>query len=357
MHTTDNITLNRLLTIVARQGASDLHLTVGTPPVIRKEGALAQLENEDIVTAHFLERIMESFITDESRVYLEKEQEVAVTYTFNKILRFRIHVYRQKGNYSIALRYIPFLNKKITDVQLPAYLERVVCNKTGLIIVTGAYDSGKSTTVAAMINTVNELGPPRYVVTLERPIEYIFANNKCIIEQREVGKDVASYVQGLQLVLENDIDMVVMDRLETAEVVKKVLEVLEGGRTVIIILDATFTQHALTRVYNFVDSQESAWARKVLGTHLQCVLLQKLVHKIGGGRALAYELLVNSGMVPSILISGNIDRLESVFKGQKEGETVLLEESLARLVQKGEVKLEEALQEARDRNYLKSLLR
>ena len=357
MPATDTITLNRLLTTVARQGASDLHLTLGAPPVLRKDGALFGLENEEIVTVSFLERMMESFIPEEERHNLEEKQELLIVRTFNKVLRFRVHVYRQRGNFTIAFHYIPLINKKITELGLSSFLEKVICDKTGLFIITGAYDSGKSTTLAAIINTLNEFENPRYITTLERPIEYIYANNKCIIEQREVGKDVASYIQGLRAIIDNDIDMVVLDRVEGSTVMKKVLEVLEAGKTVIIILESTNTSHTIQYIFDLLRGEETIWARKVLAAHLQCVLLQKLVRKIGGGRALAFELLINVGMVPSIIASGNLDRIGGVFKGSKESDTISLDETLARLVKMGEVKLEEALLESGDRNYLKSLLR
>jgi twitching motility protein PilT len=357
MPATDNINLNRLLTTVARQGASDLHLTLGAPPVLRKDGALFPLENEEIVTGGFLDRMMESFVSEEDRHNLEGKQEMLIVRAFNKILRFRVHVYRQKGNYTITFHYIPLVNKKLTELGLSPFLEKVICDKTGLFIITGAYDSGKSTTLAAIINTLNEFEKPRYITTLERPIEYIYANNKCLIEQREVGKDVASYTQGLRAIIDNDIDMVVLDRIEGSGVMKKVLEVLEAGKTVIIILDASYTSHAIQYIFDLLQTQETIWARKVLAAHLQCILLQKLVHKIGGGRAMAFELLINAGMVPSIIASGNLDRLEGVFRGARESDTISLDETLARLVKTGEVKLDEALLESGDRNYLKSLLR
>ena len=138
---------------------------------------------------------------------------------------------------------------------------------------------------------------------------------------------------------------------------KKVLEVLEAGKTVIIILESTNTSHTIQYIFDLLRGEETIWARKVLAAHLQCVLLQKLVRKIGGGRALAFELLINVGMVPSIIASGNLDRIGGVFKGSKESDTISLDETLARLVKMGEVKLEEALLESGDRNYLKSLLR
>lgn len=358
MQSADNITLNRLLTTVARQGATDLHLTVGAPPVIRKEGSLFLLENEEMVTQSFVERMIASFLTEQDTLILERDKDVILTHAFNKVMRFRIHIYQQKGSYSIAFRYLPLFNKKILDLGLPSYLEQVVRFKTGLVIITGVYDSGKSTTLAGIINTLNELGPPRYITTLERPVEHIFAHNKCIIEQREIGKDVATYTQGLQLALEGDIDVVVLDRLpDKTSVARKFFQVLEAGRTVISMIDAFSTLNALSKLLSLVDRSDLAWAEKILAGRLQCILMQKLVHKIGGGRILAYEFLVNMGVVSSFIMSGHLEKIATVMQSYRENDMISLEANLARLVQKGEVKLEEALMEASDKNYLKSLLR
>ena len=357
MKSTDNVTLNRLLMLVARQGASDLHLTVGSPPVIRKEGELYQLEGEEILTAHFIERILESFLSPEDRLILEKEQEIVVTYTFNKILRYRISIYKQKGYFSATFRYIQLLSKKIADLELPPYLEKAARYKNGLIMVAGVYDSGKNTTAAAVVNTLNELGPPRYINTLEKPVEYLFSNNMCIIEQREVGKDVASYTQGLQLVLEGDIDMVVIDRVDNQKTMKKILEVLEAGRLVLLIVTASSSVSALGKLTSLVEVSEVGWAYKVLAQHLQCVLMQKLIHRIGGGRVLIYEFLVNTGVVPGLIAMGNLERIPAALMNSQDLGMTTMERILARLVQKGEVKLEDAMLEANDKNYLKNLLR
>ena len=357
MQATDNITLNRLLTTLARQEASDLHLSIGSPPVIRKEGELFQLDSEEIITVNFLERLVDSLVGEGDKKILDNQKEVTFTETFNKIIRCRVNVYKQKGYYSLSFRYIPLVTKKIADLSLPAYLESTMRYKDGLIIITGTYDSGKSTTVAASINTLNELGPPRYINTLESPVEHLFANNKCIIEQREVGRDVASYVAGLKMALDGDIDVVVLDKISDGAAAKKLLELLEAGRMVVLTMEASSSINCLAKFLSFVDQSDSSWALQVLASRLLCVLMQKLVHKIGGGRVLVYEFLVNSGLAPSFIAAGRFDRLTTVLKNNLEYGIRPLEKSLAGLVQNGEIKVEDALLEANDKDYLKALIR
>ena len=357
MQSTDNITLNRLLTTIARQNASDLHLTIGSPPVIRREGELFQLDDEEIITVNFLERVVDGVLDERNKKILADKKEVTLTKTFNKIIRCRVRVYKQKDYYSLSFRYIPLVTKKIKDLSLPPHLETLVQKKNGLIIITGVYDSGKSTTVAAIINTLNELGPPRYINILEASIEHMFANNKCIVEQREVGRDVASYLQGLKLALDGDIDIVVIDSVPTSAVAKEILEVLEAGRTVILSIEASSSINALAKLLSLVDASERVWAQKVLANRLLCVLMQKLVHRIGGGRSLVYEFLANIGLSTSFIATGKLDQLNSVLRNNQELGIRPLERSLADLVVRGDLRLEGALLEANDKDYLKALVR
>src|SRR3989339_1635886 len=146
MQATDNITLNRLLTTLARQEASDLHLSIGSPPVIRKEGELFQLDSEEIITVNFLERLVDSLVGEGDKKILDNQKEVTFTETFNKIIRCRVNVYKQKGYYSLSFRYIPLVTKKIADLSLPAYLESTIRYKDGLIIITALKIPGKART-------------------------------------------------------------------------------------------------------------------------------------------------------------------------------------------------------------------
>jgi len=357
MSSTDKIALNKLLTVLARQGGSDLHLTVGSPPVIRKDGQLMQLESEEITTINFLEELISSFLNEREKKLLEKRSELTLTKSFSKGLRCRVYIYRQKGHYSLAFRYIPLCSKKISDLNLPEHLERTVRKKEGLIIVAGMYDSGKSTTIAAILNTLNELGPSRYINTLEKPIEYLFSNNHCIIEQREVGQDISSYAQGLELVLEGDIDMVVLDRISEGQSVKKIFSILEAGKTVILTIDSFSSESALSRLISLCEEEDLEWSRQLLADRLLCVLNQKLLSRLGGGRALVYEYLVNDDQIALAISSGELDRIPGFLRNATEFDMISMEQSLAKLVQKGEIKMDQALEEANDKHYLRTLLR
>lgn len=357
MQSSDTITLNRILTTVAKEGASGVHCTVGSPPVMRKEGALSIMDDESAVTAEWIERVIGSFLSERDRITLEKEGEAAFVETFNKMLRFRVHVYRQKGVYSLAFRYIPQCGESITDLHLPSYLDRTVREKTGLTIISGIHDSGKSTTTTAIINTLNKNGPPRYIMTLESPIERLFASNVCIIEQREVGKDVASYSQGLQLALTGDIDMVFLDRIINERVVMRLLELLEIGKSALVVMNASSTVGALINFLSRVPPDETVRARRIMSLHLLSVLSQKLIHRLGGGRALVYEFLPNTELVPHMISAGNLEQVRSMLYNLKVDDAMPFERGLARLVESGEIRLDDALAEAEHPEMVKQMIR
>lgn len=357
MPATDSITLNNLTTIVARQGATDLHLAVGSPPVMRKDGVLLVIENEPVVTQTFLEQAVDFLAGEKEKKLLEEDKEAVLMHTFNKVMRFRAHLYKQKGLLAVSLRYIPLFYKKVRELELPQYLEKTLRTDAGLILIAGIHDSGKSTTVAALINTLNELGPPRFITTIESPIERLYANNKCIIDQLEVGKDVSSYMQGLKRAQIDDIDVIALDALKDGKTVRSMLEALERGSTVIAVLNAPSAVDAVSKVLGYMEPIESIRARGVFAQHLLCVLAQRLVHKIGGGRALAYEFLPNKEVVPKVLVSGTMDQLLHILRNMRAFDATPIEKSLATLVQEGTIRLEDALLEAPDPNFLKEMLR
>ncbi|MBI4359920.1 MAG: Flp pilus assembly complex ATPase component TadA [Candidatus Jacksonbacteria bacterium] len=357
MESTDTIALNRVLTTVARESGSGVHYTVGSPPVMRKEGSLFVMGDEPAVTNEWIERVLSSFMREDGIARIEKEGEAVVVETFNKILRFRVHVYRQKGFYSLSFRYIPPCSDTITDLHLPAYLGATVQEKTGLTIVSGIHDSGKSTTITAIINTMNKNGPPRYIMTLEDPIERLFSSNVCVIEQREVGKDAASYNQGLKLAISGDIDTVVLSRVAGDKVVMRLFELLEVGKSAIISINSSSTTGALINLLARVPADEMRRARSILSARLLSVLSQKLLHKIGGGRILAYEFLPNTELVPHMIGAGNLDQVRSMLYNLKVDDATPFERSLARLVESGDIHLDDALSEAEHPEMVKQLMR
>src|SRR5690606_14858109 len=204
-----DILLEKILTRVAEYQASDAHLTVGVPPVLRVDGKLVTLTDEPVVTPDTMEAIVEKLLNEQERERLEKERSIVLTYTLSNKARFKVNVFFQKGFPSASLRYIPPQVKTITELGLPAFVENFAKLKKGLVVIAGTFGSGRTATAAALIDTVNR-ERSEHIITIEQPIEYMFVDNKCIIEQREVGKDTASFEQALDNIYQEDVNVVLV---------------------------------------------------------------------------------------------------------------------------------------------------
>lgn len=353
----DNLTLNRLLTRVAESKATGLLFSVGAPPVMRLEGKLIALEDEQILTASFLERLVYSVLIQEQKEEFEKKKQISFAATFKKYLRFKVNIYLQRGYISALFNYVPEVHEDLTQLGLPQDLENFISFSRGLILITGIADSGKSTTVASILNTLNNKGPSRHIVTIENVIEHLFSNNRCILEQREVGRDTASIVQGLKFVSQEQVDLVVVFDFADKNIVKAGLDVLESGKILIATLNSYSSIDTLYRIEALFKDQGVDWVRNLLANYLLCIINQRLIPGIGGGRKLAYEFLVNTGIVKSLILNGNFNKISSFLQTNKEYNIISLDKSLANLVKKGEVHLQDALEEAQDTEVFKGYLR
>ena len=353
----DNLTLNRLLVRTAESKATDLLLSIGAPPVMRLEGKLIVLEDEPVLTASFLERLVYSILTSEQKEKFEKKKQISFAATFKKYLRFKVNVYLQRGYLSALFNYVPAVNEDLTQLGLPQELESFVSASRGLILITGTADSGKSTTVASILNTLNNKGPARHIITIENIIENLFINNRCILEQREVGRDTSSIVQGLKFANQEEVDIVVVFDFDEQNIVKAGLEILESGKILIAVLNSYSTIDALYRIEALFKEQGIGWVRNLLSNYLLCVINQRLIPGLAGGRKLAYEFLVNTGLIKSLILNGTFNKISTFLHTTKEYNIISLDKSLANLVKKGEAHLQDALAEAQDQEAFKGYLR
>lgn len=353
----DNLTLNRLLTRVAKSQATNLLLSIGAPPIMRLEGKLIALEDEQVLTASFLERLVYSILTPEQKEEFEKKKQISFAATFKKYLRFKVNIYLQRGYLSALFNYVPAVNEDLSQLGLPPELENFVSSGRGLILITGTADSGKSTTAVSILNTLNNKGPARHIITIENIIEHLFSNNRCILEQREVGRDTSSVVQGLKFSNQEEVDIVVVFDFADQNIIKAGFEILESGKILIAVLNSYSTIDALYRIDALFKEQGLDWVRNLLSNYLLCIINQRLIPSIGGGRKLAYEFLVNTGLVKSLILNGTFSKISTFLQTTKEYNIISLDKSLANLVKKGEVHLQDALEEARDPEVFKGYLR
>lgn len=356
MQSADNITLSRLLTRVAEHKATDLYLSVGSLPLLRLEGKLVPLEDEETLTNSFLERVMLDALSEEQKSELFKEKDLIFSSTFNKSLRFKVNISHQKGNLSVVFRLIEPMPLSLEEAGLPEEIAGFLSNKKGLILVTGPYDSGKSTTAVSIINFINE-NLSRFVLTIEKPLEFIFTNKKSVVEQREVGVDTSSCAAALNFSLEENVEIIVLYDFSDFDTVKRGLAVIESGRLVIAMLNTSSAVDALRKIYTLFQASSQKWVRNILANNLLFAINQRLLPNLGGGRALAYELLVNNSVIRSLILNGHFDRINNFMRTAREAGSITLDQSLVKLVKDGRVKMEDAMSEAYDVDVFRNLFR
>jgi len=356
MQTAQSIIFNKLLITVVEKKASDLHLTVGVPPALRMEGELIILEDQEILTPGFIKGVVDSFLTVEQKEELEKNRQLVISYSFDqKLLRFKISIYYQKGFLGVVFRYISPIIKNFSDLGIPIKsIEKFLSFKKGLIVISGPFDSGKTTTLLSIIETINKT-KKKNIFTLEKPIEYIFINDQSIIEQREIKKDVNSFSEGLDLISDEDVDIVFVSQITSKEVFEKIFKLIEGGRLVFVILEAEQVYQTIEKIINFFPSFEKEKIQEMLANNLAGIINQKLIPSLNKKRILAYEILINNLSVQNLIKEEKLKQLNSILQiSQAEG-MISMDRCLSQLVRNTEISLEEALQYASDMENLKTM--
>ena len=352
MSTTETLAINKILNIAAERRATDVHLTAGNYPVLRVDGKLITLTGEQVLTPDFLLGMAESFLSKEDRLELDQEREVVTVYVWANRARFRAKVFYQKGFIALSLRIIPQLIRSPKDLGLPAILTQLITKEKGLIIITGPFGSGRTTTIASLLETLNR-NRGLHIQTLEKPIEYLLANNQSIIEQREIGKDTASFLKGLEDTLDEDVDVVVLTALTEDGLEEMILQVTESGKLVIVVMDADTVISALERFISNLEPARKIWGQDVLSQVLLGVVAQRLLPRIGGGLSLAYEALTMTSAVQAIIKDSRFYQLNSIMQTSKEEGMINLDKSLMELVRIGEVSADDAIRQASDPQVFK----
>ncbi|MCB9802861.1 Flp pilus assembly complex ATPase component TadA [Candidatus Nomurabacteria bacterium] len=347
MSTTETLLVNKILNLAAERRATDVHLTAGNYPVLRIDGKLVTLTEEQVLTPDFLLAMVDGFLSETDKKNLEASREVVTVYSWANRVRFRARVFYQKGYVAISLRIIPQLIRSPKDLGLPQVLTQLITKERGLIIITGPFGSGRTTSVASLLETLNR-NKGLHVQTLEKPIEYLLANNQCIIEQREIGKDTGSFLKGLEDTLDEDVDVVVVGMLSEDGLEEMLLQTAESGKLVIAVMDADTVISALERFISNLSPEKKIWGQDVLSQVLLGVVAQRLLPKIGGGLSLAYEVLTMTSAVQAIIKDNRLYQLNSIMQTSKEEGMINLDKSLLELVKVGEISANDAILQASD---------
>jgi len=355
MQTTDQTTINRILTQAAEYKASDLHLSIGNPPIVRIDGKLKPLQGEQVMTPDFIAKVAHSFLTEDQQKFLEQEKEIVLTYTFQSKARFKINIFYQKGYLNISLRLIPDKIPDLKNLDLPEAVGKFAKLSKGIILITGPFGSGRTTTAFAIINEINKTRA-EHIVTIEKPLEYLIVNDKSIVEQREVGRDTKSFEQALNLTLKEDVNVVMVSEMDKPSIIDPALEVADSGRLVIGLMNTDSVMKTVERIIESFSSDEQTGIRAKLADNLQGILTQRLIPKAGGGRVVVAEILTPSSAVRTVIKDGAISQLNNILQTSRDDGMVSLDNSLAELVKLGTISRDDALKYAADKDILSASL-
>lgn len=332
----DGLLLDELLAQAMEMGASDLHLTVELPPRVRIRGELISLGlaplSRDTVTA-----LIETFLSAERREILEQQGQIDFAHSLPGVGRFRANIYRQRGSLAAALRVIPWQVPTLEEIGAPPTLATLATEPDGLIVMTGTAGSGKSTTLAAMVDRINR-ERSCHIVTLEDPIEYLHRHQRSMVNQREIGTDVSNFPRALRAVLRQDPDVIMISEMRDLETIAVALTAAETGCLVLAALHTPDVVQAVVRLVDVFPPHQRELVRVQLAGLLRGIASQVLVPRVSGrGSVAAFEVLVSTPAVKSLIREGKLGQLPSALQtGAKYG-MCTREESLRRLAETGEI--------------------
>jgi twitching motility protein PilT len=340
-----------LLEETVRKGASDLHLLEGLPPTLRVDGDLLPLGAKPLTSADLYSFLDQLLPEDRKNMFL-KEKELDFAYEFKGRARFRINLYVQRGSIAFAIRFIPYEIPKLEDLNLPPVLKELTRRQSGLILVTGPTGSGKSTTLASMINLINE-ERSLHVVTIEDPIEYVYAPRRCVISQREVGEDTHSFGNALKHVLRQDPDVILIGEMRDLETMQAAITAAETGHLVFSTLHTTSAPQTVDRIIDVFPPHQQSQIRSQLSITLEAVITQRLLKRAGGGRVPACEILIATPALRNLIREGKTHQIYSLMELGREYGMQTMEDALNDLLRKRQITREEASSVAKMVEYLK----
>jgi len=350
--------LQEALRYVVRMEGSDLHLKVPSRPLARIHGKLDPIENYEPMGPADTDRVLREMLTDHEKLAeFDREHEVDFAYAVEGLARFRVNAFRQRGHVSIALRVIPFAVRTIDDLGLPPVMSEIADEERGLILLTGTTGSGKSTTLAAMIDQINET-KSRHIVTIEDPIEYLHADRNSIINQREVGMDTASFNRALRRVLRQDPDVILIGEMRDEETVQAALSAAETGHLVLSTVHTLDAPETVNRIIDFFPPHQHQQARAMLGGTLKAVISQRLVRTpTGDGRVAVCEILRMTGRARDMIVDPEqTGRLREVIAEGEYYGMQTFDQALLAHHQAGRVSMEDALRVATSPHDFKLLV-
>ncbi len=348
--------LRKLMEMVVQQGSSDLHLSVGRYPTLRIDGDLVPLTSEGVLNQGNLIEFCDVLINENQKLILEKDLQIDFTYEIEGKMRFRVNIFHEMGNLAVALRLIPYKIRTLEELGLPQILHSVIQKTQGLILLVGPTGAGKSTSMAAMIDEINHTRA-EHIITIEDPIEYIYQQDRSIINQREVYKDVRSFHEGLRAAFREDVDVLMVGEMRDLQTIATTVTAAETGHLVLATLHTNDSSQTIDRIIDIFPAGQQQQIRSQLANILVAVISQRLIPRIGGGRVPAIEVLLNNDAVANLIREGQIHQIVNVLDTSLEEGMISINRSLAELVKDEQISIENAEAYASDKQTLHIFLR
>jgi len=349
------VSIEELLTLMVQRGGSDLHITAGSPPKIRIDGKLVNTEHQTL-SPEMTQQLVYSFLNSEQIATLERDLEEDLSFGIDGLGRFRTNAFMQRGAVAAVLRIIPYEIKSFTELGLPVQVCEYLCNlPKGLILLTGATGSGKSTTLAAMIDYIND-HRSCHVVTIEDPIEFLHRNKGCLFNQREIGSDTHSFKNALRSVLRQDPDVVMIGEMRDAETIETALTLAETGHLTFATLHTSDSIQTINRIVDVFPAYQQQQIRTQLSFVLQGIFAQQLIPRSNGrGRLLGSEVLIATSAVRALIRDDKAHQIFSLIQtGGKVGMRTM-NQSLYELYRTNQITFDDALSRTTDPDDLKRL--
>jgi len=344
------VNLRALLEEMIERGASDLHITAGERPKVRIDGNITDSSADYILTPKDTLQLTYSILTENQKKRFETEDELDFSFGIQNLARFRGNVYRQRGCVALAIRQIPFKILTFEDLRLPPVIQKFAERPRGLILVTGPTGSGKSTTLAAIIDKINK-ERRGHILTIEDPIEFIHRHQGCMVNQREVGSDTQSFSRALKYALRQDPDVILVGEMRDLETVQAALTIAETGHLCLATLHTNSCAETINRVIDVFPAHQQPQIRAQLAFVLEGVVTQQLLPKARGrGRVMAAEIMVCTPAIRACIRDDKVHQIYSIMQAGKKHGMATLNDSLKELYLQREVSLEEALKRSSDPN-------
>lgn len=339
--------LDDLLAFAHKQGASDLHLSSGLPPMLRVDGDIRRLKMAPLEAAQLREMIFD-IMTDAQMKSFEATWEADFSMEIRNVSRFRVNVFNQNRGIAVVFRMIPSKVLSLAALNAPEKFVDIINVPRGLVLVTGPTGSGKSTTLAAMLDYIND-NRHEHILTVEDPIEFVHQSKKCLVNQREVYRDTQNFNNALRAALREDPDIILVGELRDLETIRLALTAAETGHLVFGTLHTSSAAKTIDRVIDVFPGDEKSLVRSMLSESLRAVIAQNLLKKVGGGRVAAHEVLVGTSAVKNLIREDKVAQIYSMIQTGAQHGMQTLDQALSTLVRSGQVARMEALARAQDK--------